>query len=124
MRTKIFEYKGYIGIQSSVNAEGLLNDPMKKGQLGFVLDADYVDIQPEALELLKQIKVTGDDVSDINVYTSNDNKRVIAWLGGPLIVLHPLKSEASNGYEINILTSCTDVTPSESFIKYIDSITE
>ena len=54
MRTKVFAYKGWVDIQSDVNAEGLLNKPLDKGQLGFVLNASFVDISPEALELLKK----------------------------------------------------------------------
>ncbi|MDD5650621.1 MAG: hypothetical protein PHF86_09430 [Candidatus Nanoarchaeia archaeon] len=66
MRTQIFAHKGWIGIKSNVNAEGLLNKPLDKGQLGFVVNADFVDISPDALELLKQVPLSGDDLGEVD----------------------------------------------------------
>jgi len=51
IRTKVFAHRGYIGIMSAFDADGILNKPEQKGQLGFVVKAACVDIQPEALEL-------------------------------------------------------------------------
>lgn len=74
MRTKVFAHKGWVGIESDVNAEGILNRPLDKGQLGFVLDANFVDITPEALELLKQVPGSGDDIGEVDIIESNGKK--------------------------------------------------
>lgn len=121
MRTQVFAHKGIIGIQSDINAEGLLNDPKLPNQLGFVIDAKFVDIQPEALELLKQIKQSADDIGDIDVYESEIGV-VFSWLGGPLKVAKPDKITGSNCYDANLLTSNSDVKPSQSFIEYVDNL--
>jgi hypothetical protein len=120
MRTQVFAHKGYIGIKSDVKAEGLLNDPMKPGQLGFVLDAAYVDVQPAALELLKKVKKSGDDIGEIDVYKSPD-KTYFCWLGGPLKVSDPCKITGSNVYDASLLQSNDSVVTPQDFINFVES---
>jgi len=122
MRTKIFEYKGYIGIQSAVDAEGLLNDPTKSGELGFVLDAAFVDIHPRALKLLMTIPKSGDDIGDFDVYKADDGRVILGWLGGPLKMFRPEEVSGSSVYSPELLKSDKTVECDPKFIKYIDSI--
>ena len=120
MRTQVFAHKGIVGIQSDPKAEGLLNDPMLPGQLGFVVDAKFVDIQPEALELLKQIKQSGDDIGEIDVYESEVGV-IFSWLGGPLKASNPLEITGSNCYDASLLKANDTVVPPKEFVEFIDS---
>jgi hypothetical protein len=129
VRTQVFAYKGFVGIKSDVKAEGLINDPMKPGQLGFVVNAASVDIQPEALDLLKQVKKSGDDIGEVDVFESSDKLEadkvvVFAWLGGPLKLLNPSDSECtgSSTYNAALLKSSPKVETPQDFIEAIDRI--
>lgn len=124
MRTKVFAYKGYIGIMSDMDTEGLINDPAQPGQMGFVLNANFVDISPEALELLKQIPKSGDDIGDVDVFKADDDTIVFAFFGGPLRVLNPNNTNISGSseYDPSLLTPTEGVEVDESFKDYIDSL--
>jgi len=120
MRTIIFCHKGIVGIQSSPKAEGLLNKPLDKGQLGFVVDASYVDVQPEALELLKKVPGSGDDLGEVDVFKSSDGVTALSWLGGPLKAFKPDEITSSNDYQVNLLTPCENVETPQSFIDFVE----
>jgi hypothetical protein len=121
MRTQIFAHKGWIGIKSNVNAEGLLNKPLDKGQLGFVVNADFVDISPDALELLKQVPLSGDDLGEVDSYKSNNGTRVFSWLGGPIKMFKPAVITSSNSYDPTILVAATfEIIPDPKFIQAVE----
>lgn len=122
MRTTVFEYKGVVGIKSDVHAEGLLNSPLNKGQLGFVVDAKYVDIQPLALEILRKIRKSGDDIGDVDVYKTENDQIIFSWLGGPLKVLIHEEVSGSNSYDPSLLTACDTVETPEDFKKFVENM--
>lgn len=117
MRTKIFQYKGILGIESSFDTEGLINNPKAPGQLGFVLDASFVDISKEALEVLKKIPKSGDDIGDVDVFKSNKGV-VFAWLGGPLRLINPSSATGSNSYNPSLLESVSKIVENEPPIEF------
>ena len=120
-RTKIFAYKGFIGIKSFLTAPGLINDPRKPGQLGFVIDARFVDVSPEALKLLKKIPKSGDDIGDVDVFKSEKFPVVISWLGGCLKMLKPGDgSSGSINYDPSLITPCKGVEIDPTFITAVD----
>lgn len=121
MRTQVFTHKGYVGIMSDVQAEGLLNNPSQPGELGFVVDASFVDIQPEALELLKEIKKGRDSIGDVDVFQAGD-KVIFGWLGGPLCLLDPKKASGSRDYNTSLLKSNPDVKPPQDFIDVVEAL--
>ncbi|MFA5312754.1 MAG: hypothetical protein WC375_05445 [Methanomassiliicoccales archaeon] len=109
---------------SDFNAEGLLNDPTKPGQLGFVIDASFVDISPSALEIIKKVPKSGDDIGDVDVYKMDDGNQVIfCWLGGPMKAFK-LSDEisGSNSYDPSCLKSNPDVKVDPGFIKFVDNL--
>lgn len=120
MRTQVFAYKGHIGILSDPKAEGLLNEPLKPGQLGFVVKASCVDISPEALDLLKKVPGSSDDIGEVDAHKSNDGDAVFSWLGGPRKTFMPDQVTASNDYHPELLMTSPIVTIPEDFIKYVD----
>ena len=119
MRTRVFAYKGMIGIESSPDSEGLLNDPMKAGQLGFVLNAEFVDIQPAALKILKMIRPSGDDIGDVDIYQANDCV-VFSWLGGPKKMVNPATVEGSAMYNPSLIKRTVKFQTPEDFMKFVD----
>jgi len=122
MRTQVFTHRGIIGIKSNIKAEGLLNDPMKPGQLGFVVNAEFVDIQPEALELLKNVKKSCDAIGGIDVYQGSEYV-VFAWLGGPLKAFKPSQIDGSREYNASLLKPSDNVITDPEFIKMVDENT-
>lgn len=119
MRTKVFVHRGFIGIQSDYNAEGLLNDPSKPGQLGFVVDADFCDFQPEAIELLKKVPKSRDDIGDVDVFKAGE-KVIFAWLGHSHKILDlDREISGSSNYNPRLLKPTNFDTP-KSFKQYID----
>lgn len=122
MRTQIFYYKGFVGIASSINAEGLLNNPTQPGQLGFIVDAEYVDIQPEALEEILKLKKSTDVIGEFDVTVEPNNKTLISWLGGPLRVLNFNNSDITGSRYLNTSTlkSNSKTMPSDDFKQFID----
>jgi hypothetical protein len=123
MRTQVFSYKGWVGIQSDVTAEGLLNKPLDKGQLGFVIDAAFVDISPEALDLLKQVKKSGDCIGDVDIIKSRD-KVLFLWLGSPLKMFKPEQVTGSKEYDASLITETKETVVDPAFIKVVDEIKE
>lgn len=121
MRTKIFSHRGYIGIESNVSAEGLLNNPKEKGQLGLVINAKYIDISVTALEILKKIRKGHDGLGEIDVYKANDGTIVFSMLGGPLKIVNPRTCETSRDYDPSLLVTCDNVDIPDGFIDYIDN---
>jgi len=121
MRTQVFQHKGILGIQSDFEAEGLLNDPSQPGQLGFVVNADFVDIQPEALELLKKVKPSHDDIGDVDVFQASDGVLVFSWLGGNLRAMNPDVIQGSNSYHPELLKTSDNVVTPQEFIDFLES---
>lgn len=123
MKTKVYEYKGVIGIESDWKAEGLLNDPSTPGQLGFVLDASKVEVSKEALELLRQVPVGHDSLGDVDCFAADDGMTIFAWLGGPLRAVDPADCEAARNSKWDLLekvATVVDNNPAENFKQYID----
>jgi len=134
---KIFAYKGYIGINGwadncpesiGENEEitlkhltpALTNNPLEKGQLGFICKIDKCSFSQEAIDLLKQIKPSNDDIGDVDIFNS-DKGPMFCWLGGPMKVLH-LALEGSKDYNPSLLPEASEVEVPESFKNFVDSL--
>lgn len=101
MRTKIFAYKGVVGIQSGPDAEQIMAKP-GGGNLGCVFNAEGVDISPEALGLLNNIPRGRDSLGEIDVFQAGD-KVIVGWLGGYLKAFNPKNVETSREF-LNLFT--------------------
>ena len=124
MKTIVFAHKGIIGIQSSVDCEGLFNDPTKPGELGFVVNAEFVRFQPEALELLKKIKRSGDDIGDVDIFESGIEV-IFCWLGGPLSMIDPDEVTGSSSYDPELITQVDkNVQTPQEFIDFVEKYLE
>jgi hypothetical protein len=120
MRTKVFFYKGYVGIQSSMEADGIIAKP-GNGNIGFVINADHVDVSPEALDALKKVKKVGGSFGSLMIFQANDDVRCFSWLGGPLNAFRPEDVEGDRDYTPSILKPTDDVVVPEEFKQFVDS---
>lgn len=121
MKTKVFVYKDALGIESSCNADGLLNRPMEKNQLGFVCDASKVEFQQEAVDWLKKVKQSSNCIGDVNVFKSDNGMVIFAWLGGPSKVCMNIEGvKGSRDYKPELLTATKDVEVPYSFKVFVD----
>lgn len=89
MKTKIFTYNGWVGIESSEQAEGMIAKP-GGGNLGVVLRADACEITPEAKKVFKDARREGGSFAPFMLTTHAGNatkehgKSSFGWLGGYL----------------------------------------
>jgi hypothetical protein len=124
MKTKIFEYKGFVGAESNYNAEGLLNNPEDPKQLGFVLDGRYVDISPKAFEIIKTFGNSYDDIGVLDVFKSDNGTTIVSMLGGPKFLFGKEGQEnvGSNSSDFSLLENRIkgDVEAPEDFKEFID----
>ncbi len=120
-KTKIFAYKGYVGIQSTPDAEGMIAKP-EGGNFGCVVDADKAEISTEALELLKKVKRGRSSLGDIDVFQADDKMIILGWIGGYLNAFKPSDVEGSREYKPELLKATEDVEIPVEFKTYIDSL--
>ena len=126
MRTKVFAHKNFIGIESSFEAEGLLNDPNQPFQLGFVVDAAFCDIQPEALELLKKIPKSKDSFGDVDVFKVDGGKVIFSWMGGSIVGIQATNPHVSGSseYDPELLVANPTVKTNPEFIQVVEEFLE
>ena len=132
---KIFAYKGYIGISGWADncpesigeneeitlkhlSPALMNNPLEEGQLGFVCKIDKCSFSQEAIDLLKQIKPSNDDIGDVDILSSKEGP-MFCWLGGPMKILN-LESEGSRNYNPSLLPEASEVEVPEAFKNHVD----
>lgn len=116
--TKVFIYKGIVGIQSEETSDAIITKP-GGGSLGCVCDADKVKISKEALEALKKIPQGNDGLGEIDVFKSGD-KTIFGWLGGYIKAFNPNNIETSRDYDPNLLKSSEDVEIPKEFMEFVD----
>ena len=119
MKTKIFAYKGIVGIESNPDAEGLLAKP-GGGNIGCVLNAASAEISQEALDVLKSIPRGRDGLGDIDVFKADDGRVIIGWLGGYKKVVTK-DSETSRDYNPSLLQATENVEVPEDFKEFVDT---
>jgi hypothetical protein len=114
MKTKIFAYKGRVGILAG---DKFVNDPSQPNQLGCVVKLSEVEVSREAFEILNNIKRSHDDIGDVMCWGE-----CFAWLGGPKTMLND-KAEGDNSYQPSLLVNyIADVEIPEEFKNAVDKI--
>lgn len=117
--TKVFIYKGVIGIQSSEDSEALITKP-GNGNLGCICDASKVQISHDALDALRKIRKGKDGLGEIEVFYGTDTV-IFGWLGGYLKAFKPEEIETSRDYDPSLLTSVDGVETPQEFKDFINS---
>lgn len=114
MKTRIFAYKGRVGILAG---DKTVNNPSDPNQLGYVVNLSEVEISREAFEALNKIKRSHDNIGDVMCWGST-----FAWLGGPKTMLNE-KAEGDNSYDPSLLVNyITEVEIPQDFINAVDKI--
>jgi hypothetical protein len=123
MRTQIFAYKGFIGILSNSNSEGIINDPILQDSRGFSVDVKGIDISKEALGLLKKMKGHAGKDGELDIFKTADNIIIFSWLGGEYKIIDPKKSSFSLENDSSLFTPLDEgPEPPEEFINFINSL--
>ena len=125
MKTKVFVYRNFLGISSSIDSEGVLNDPTCPTSIGFVMDATKVLFSKEAINALSNLTRGTDSLGDVDCFqTITDTPVVFSWLGGPktCIDLSDKEIVTARGANFSLVTATQDVEIDEDFKKYIDSL--
>lgn len=124
MKTQVFAYRGYVGIMCpKENAEGLINDPNKPGQLGIAVNAESVEFSPDAVDLLKTVERSNDDLGDVDMFETTDNKIIFGWLGGFNRVVDPTLCTGARDTNFGLIKDewIKEIDPPGSFKVHIDT---
>lgn len=62
--------------------------------------AKNLGVSAEALELLKQVKRSNDDMGDVDWFSTSDGKASFGWLGGRYAIKSPTEIDGSSSYGI------------------------
>ena len=120
MKTKVFSYKGMIGILSAPDAEGMIAKP-EGGNFGVVVDGSQIEISEEALQLLKNVPKGHDSLGDIDVFKADGDKIIFGWIGGYMTAFPARSIEGSRDYDPKLLTATEGVVVPVDFINYVES---
>ena len=115
-------------VQESPLAEkGLLNKPWESGQLGFIMDTEYVEFSKAAVESIKKLKKSGDAIGEVMVskYETKDEKgetvtrNSFGWLGGPSRAIKLKDTDLSRNCTPEILVAAeVDPPLSRNYLEY------
>lgn len=126
VKTKIFTYKGWIGIQSSENSEGLIAKP-GGGNMGVVLSTSACEITPEAKAVFKNAGREGGSFASFMLTEhagapSEHGKSSIGWLGGYLNAAPFSAVKLGRDCNKSVLEDMTEVADMEIPIEFMDFI--
>lgn len=128
LHAKITAYKGNIVCEliadKSIDGEVAtsLDIPTNIGQV-IMNTAEHLGVSPEALELLKSVKVGHDSIGDVDWFRSDDGKDNFGWIGGPYAVVTAATAEAARGFAVD--NRAYQPIPNDvpaGAIEYIDSL--
>jgi len=102
LKTKVTAHKGIIVIETKDPAADNDFIPAGGSRIGCVLinTKDRLGISGEALELLKKIPRSGDDIGEVDTFTSNKRGDVFTWLGPVCRLVDPVGASGSQTYDI------------------------
>lgn len=119
-KVNVFVYNGYVGIDANPDAEGIVAHP-GNGSLGVVTEADKVQFSAEAVEALKRIRKSHDDLGDVDIFQAGD-KVILGWLGGYKRAFKPEEVEGSSSYDASLIKATEGVEVPQEFKDFVDSL--
>lgn len=104
MHAKITEYKGHLVCEliASASIKGEVRTSIDtKGVIGQVImnTEKNLGVSPEALELMKNVKIGHDDLGDIDWFETTIGG-TFSWLGGPYAIKLPGDIETTRDFKI------------------------
>jgi hypothetical protein len=127
MKTKIFTYKGWLGVESSEKAEGIIAKP-EGGNLGVVVKTDCCEITPEAKQVFKNAGREGGSFAPFMLTThvgqgTAHGKSSFGWLGGYLNADEFANIKLGRDCDkkaIDDMIEVSNMTIPEEFKKFVD----
>lgn len=125
-KTKIFAYKGILGMISAPGCPGIIAAPGKGGSLGIVIEAKHCDITPEAKAMFGHARRESGSFAGIQL-TGGDNP-CIGWIGGYNLACKQIEIEIGRDCDKSTLDKMNlvevpDMTFPKSFVEYVDKQT-
>ena len=118
-KVKVFQYKGIVGIDA-MGSEIPFIVKIGGGNLGCMVNTKDVVMSRDAYNILKSLRKGQDDLGDVECIKASDGSKIFGWLGGPLRMIIPSKSEVSIGYDISLIKPVDEVSIPKDFIDYIE----
>jgi hypothetical protein len=104
IKTRILGHKGWIVVDTADLTQDEDFIPAGGSRIGCVLanTKERLGISDEALELLKKIPKSHDDIGDVDCFKSGD-KWIFGWLGPARRLISTVGTSGSSSYDINAL---------------------
>ena len=102
MKVKVTELNGQVIIETLIKEKDADFIPVtEQGKIGSVMinTGKHLGMSKEALSFIKKLKVTGDDIGDVDGFIAGDNKHVFGWLGSLNRAVGPDATLPNNGFQ-------------------------
>ncbi len=116
MKVKVTKYKGYIVIETlKPDAD---NDfvPIGPGKIGCVLmnTGKHLGASKEAMTSMKKLKVSRDDIGEVDAWITDDGRHCFSWLGGLKRFVGPEAELSNTGFSDIAFIEIPNDTPVEA----------
>lgn len=114
MKTRIFAYKDWIGVESSEKCDGIIAKP-GGGNIGVVVNTEFCEITPEAKRVFQGAHREGGSFAPFALTTHSDphnpahGKSSFGWIGGYLNASHFLEVAIGRDCDLSALDDITVV---------------
>lgn len=125
MKTKVFSHKGIVGISSSFEAPGLVNNPTDGKTIGFMVKASEIEMSQDALDSLKLLKRSESPTAEVDVFVSPIHGVVFCWAGGAIAMIDPYHSLGAVTFDPSLLDKAVTIVennPPFEFVRAVDRI--
>lgn len=104
LKVKVTAYEQNLIIETIDGKEDKNFIPVGGSRFGSVLieTDELLGMSKEAVELLKTIKKSHDDIGDVSMWETNDNKYCFGWIGGFKKIIDMTKAEGDKTGFIDI----------------------
>lgn len=103
--TRITAHRGHLVIECDLTERSERYIPAGGGQIGCTLlgiDASLLGISVEAMEELRKVGRSRDDIGDISIWRANDGRWCAGWLGPRWKILRPGSESDRQGLELDV----------------------
>lgn len=105
MHARITAYKGHLVVELLARAsikDEVTTSLDRPGSFGQVVHdtARNLGVSADALALLKTLQPSGDAVSDVTWFRTDDGKASFGWLGGVNRLMDPQETESARGFAL------------------------
>lgn len=102
MKVKVTEYKGHLIIETlKPDKDDDFIPVTEPGKIGSVLinTGKHLGISKEALTFMRRLKVSSDDIGEIDAWITEDGRHCFSWLGGLKRTVGPEVTLSNTGFQ-------------------------